>query len=518
MHEALATDRFGNRFHFTTAILGGACITKCEAHADQVEIPADVMGYPVVELGESSFRGLLSIRSVVCPPRLRRIGARAFESCMHLERVELNDGLGSIGDAAFALCMSLSVLDVPASVDLLGVNLAGMQGSRWTLKRTHVRIDRDNPYLFMDAQGVLYKRSKRGNVLLDASHLTEKSYTPDPLTVEIGHQAFAQLEQLESVVLPEGVKVIGEAAFRGCTALSQIVIPETLEAIADAAFSCTAVTSLYLPKNCTHLGRRALVTGPVIPGSQVMAYRSNLREISVHPDNPRYCMRDSVLCKRMERTGELVAVLCPSNVEHVDLASGVAHVGDTAFAGTYSIGELRVDEGTDYCAACGLLPHCRCANLTVNLARPVDGMSSVSLEIPEGKVGASMLENSLSTGCVDAERLLETYDLGLLDVTDGLAQARQMIARLAAPVHLSSKARATFTEVIVNALESVCIHFGARNYWHGFDQMADAGILDEGTISRMVGVLSEFGDAPAVGYLLNLKNARFGKAALDYAL
>ena len=516
--ERWAEDDKGNRFCFTVDALGSAYITDCEAETSVLCVPRELCGATVFALETGAFSKLYKVREIVCPPTLRHIASRAFCDNMNLERVVLDEGIVSLGDEAFSLCPMLEDVCVPRTLSDVGARIFGDRGGHWMLKCATLIVPDGHPFLYRDDKGVLYQRQEAGWKLVDASQLSSSCYVVESGCVEIGEAAFVQLADLKEVVLPDGVRVIGRDAFRGCTSLHAVEIPESLETICDAAFSCTAIESIYLPKNCVHLGRRALVTGPVVPNMQIGAYASSLCEIRVHPDNPRYCMRGCVLCKRMERTGELVAVLCPNRAENVELGPDVALIGDTAFAGTSSIGTLHVSEGVSLGGSCGILPHCACCNLKVDLAQPFDGMSQISLEIPQGPVGRDMLATPPSSGRVDVEELLAAYDLGVMNVDDGLARARQMVARLARPVHLSTRARTVFTRVIEDAIESVCIHFGARNYWAGYDQMADAGILDESTITHMVGVLSGFGDGSAASYLLNLKRARFGKAVFDYAL
>ena len=57
--------------------------------------------------------GFEFIREVYLPESVETIGARAFQSCVNLERIHLPSSLRSIGTHAFARCRSLKQIEVP---------------------------------------------------------------------------------------------------------------------------------------------------------------------------------------------------------------------------------------------------------------------------------------------------------------------------------------------------------------------------------------------------------------------
>jgi len=61
---------------------------------------------------------------------------------------------------------------------------------------------------------------------------------------KIGKLAFANLD-IESIVIPESIKIIDEYAFSGCTSLKSVVIPKSVELIGTRAFNeCKNITSV----------------------------------------------------------------------------------------------------------------------------------------------------------------------------------------------------------------------------------------------------------------------------------
>lgn len=67
---------------------------------------------------------------------------------------------------------------------------------------------------------------------------------------EIRAYAFYNCHSLQSVELPETVRVIGAYAFANCNNLSNVILPDSLETIGDRAFmGCTSLQTINIPEN-----------------------------------------------------------------------------------------------------------------------------------------------------------------------------------------------------------------------------------------------------------------------------
>lgn len=73
---------------------------------------------------------------------------------------------------------------------------------------------------------------------------------------EIADTAFVRCGNIESLVIPEGVKEIGAGAFADCPNLTAITLPGTLETLSGAGtFSgCVSLKSLHIPQNVFRIG------------------------------------------------------------------------------------------------------------------------------------------------------------------------------------------------------------------------------------------------------------------------
>lgn len=72
--------------------------------------------------------------------------------------------------------------------------------------------------------------------------------------VEIATGAFQDNDTLNSVVIPDNVRIIGAAAFRNCFGLSSVTLPEMLTLIDESAFAhCTGLKSIVIPAEVTDI-------------------------------------------------------------------------------------------------------------------------------------------------------------------------------------------------------------------------------------------------------------------------
>ena len=72
---------------------------------------------------------------------------------------------------------------------------------------------------------------------------------------EIGDYAFAECENLTSIIIPNSVTSIGDSAFDSCSSLASITIPDSVTSIGNWAFySCNSLASVTIPDSVTSIG------------------------------------------------------------------------------------------------------------------------------------------------------------------------------------------------------------------------------------------------------------------------
>ena len=180
----------------------------------------------------------------------------------------------------------------------------------------------------------------------------------------IANNAFAWNDDLQSVVVPEGVVGIGMDSFAFCTNLKNVSLPSTLKEIASCAFlNCSSLESITIPENVekiyseaikqcyklktvTFLGDKleyigaaafqdAAIKRITLPAN-VKAFDGfpftscqELEWVDVHPKNKDFKSVDGVL---FDKSGKIL-ICYPSgkNSDSYTIPSGVTTISDSAF-------------------------------------------------------------------------------------------------------------------------------------------------------------------------------------------
>ena len=102
--------------------------------------------------------------------------------------------------------------------------------------------------------GITYTVTAVGeNAFANCNDLTSV-VVPNSVTA-IGQKAFYQCLFLSHVELPETVSTIGNAAFAACQSLKDISIPSAMSAIQDSTFNgCSSLTAVSIPHSVTAIG------------------------------------------------------------------------------------------------------------------------------------------------------------------------------------------------------------------------------------------------------------------------
>lgn len=132
---------------------------------------------------------------VMIPDTVRKIGPHAFDSCSLLKEIVIPASVEEIGDRAFVDCKALSKVSLPGKDTKIGAEAFLRCGKLVTAGTVGT----------LKGKGYSYEFSWS-----DA----------------IPENAFAGMNKLKTVVLPDGVKMIGKNAFKGCKALEQINLPD----------------------------------------------------------------------------------------------------------------------------------------------------------------------------------------------------------------------------------------------------------------------------------------------------
>lgn len=187
----------------------GVCITSCDTAATSADIPEEIDGKPVTEIGDAAFMNCAYLTAIDVPSHVTKIGESAFSSCLMLCQVSLPEGLTELGKGVFESCTMLSQVTLPSTLTEL-------------------------------PEAAFY----------NCSYLPSFSV---PATIKvIGNEAFYSCTALKEVTLPEGVASIGDYAFQNCQVLEQAKLPASCTTLGKYVFDgCQALTALDVAEGNT---------------------------------------------------------------------------------------------------------------------------------------------------------------------------------------------------------------------------------------------------------------------------
>ncbi len=251
----------------------------------------------ITRIEQQTFLNCTSLYKINIPPKLISIGDFSFRECTSLESISLPSGLIRIEGAAFTDCKLLSDIKIPDSVSFIAPqafdntgfynNLANWEndvlyiGNHLIVAKTTVEGEYSikegtvnvASYAFADCSllaNVIVPESVKsfgfsvflntefrtnednwennffyaGNHLIHAASSLAGECNIKEDTKSIAAFAFTHKEKIESIIIPESVRIINENAFENCYGLKSVTIPLSVEIIGAGAFTgCNNLTT-----------------------------------------------------------------------------------------------------------------------------------------------------------------------------------------------------------------------------------------------------------------------------------
>ena len=217
-------------FRFRLLADGTAEILEYTGREPDPALPETLDGRPVTSIGEGAFDHCgCSLAHLTIPATVTHIGSDAF-SGTDLAAIEIPAGVVRMDGNPFSGCTSLKTIMVADS----------------------------NP-VFYARDGVLFCREDHSlvcfpNLKADPAEGEYAAYTVPAGTEVIRGGAFAGVECLSAVFLPDSLRVIGPQAFSFCWSLDSLMIPDSVTEIGDAAFdTCKSLGRVTLPAGLTRI-------------------------------------------------------------------------------------------------------------------------------------------------------------------------------------------------------------------------------------------------------------------------
>ncbi len=268
-----------------------------------VEIPSEVNGITVTEIGKDVFKDNKNVGRLIIPDSVTKLGYRMCSGCTALSEVRLPAGLTVIPDEAFDGCSSLRTVNFPD-----------------TLKE--IRSD-----------------------AFCGTDLTE-FIAPDSLT-NVWAYAFKDCGALSAVEL-KNVRSVGDGAFESCTALRSIRLSDKMTELSDHIFDgCSSLADIDMPDN------PIAVSFSVFNGTAYYNEPSNWENGVLYVDGYLIAVSKDFapLTEYTVKDGTIViaddafsGVGYSSKLKKMTLPTGLYRIGKYAFSKLFSLTEINIPD------------------------------------------------------------------------------------------------------------------------------------------------------------------------------
>lgn len=306
----------------------GTCtITGYKWERGDIDIPEEIDGLKVTEIGEDAFYDAKGFNGVLTiPDTVKSIDECAFRGCSGLTgSLTIPDTLETIGNNAFLSCSGLTgSLIIPDSVTTIGYQA------------------------FSECSGFTGDLTLSRNVK------------------DIGERAFNSCNGFSGkLTIPEGVETIGESAFSGCGRFSgNLEFPESLTKIGGGAFfRCAGFTgTVVIPENLTGFS-------PI----SIFQDCSGLESVEVASQNTESTSVDGIVYSK----DKSVLIYAPPGMKQNDffIPEGTKEIGSSAFegctgfAGTLTIPDSVTNIGISAFEGCSQLEAVTIPNSVTHISR-----------------------------------------------------------------------------------------------------------------------------------------------------
>ena len=203
-------------------------ITEYLGNSDSVDIPRQIRGLPVTDIGSWAF-SFSNLKTLNLPSSISIIWNNAFYSCKNLTGIDIPLSLTSIGERAFDECENLKGIDIPQSLLYIAEEAFSLCTSLEC-----INVDFQNPR-YASISGVLFDKNVHSLITYPSGRKAE-AYTVPPSLISIEDWSFSHSKYLVSVTILPSVKYIKNGAFAHCANLTSIEFPSSLVSIGYEAF------------------------------------------------------------------------------------------------------------------------------------------------------------------------------------------------------------------------------------------------------------------------------------------
>ena len=296
--ERIRVEAFAHCPNLKSVVLPNS-LTSAERYtfSDCSALEKVVIGTGLTKIADGMFKNCVSLRTIVIPANVTTIGENAFEGCAALEslviegnckvremafagcvalkEIKINGTVTGVLPTAFKGCVALCAIDFPEGLE--GVGTSAFEGctslKSVTLPKTTsivasrcfagcTALSEFHAGIMEYGAGCFDGCVSLPTLIVDGTliHLAERGKTAvvPAGVVSLECSVFDGDGEVESVILPDSLKVIKACAFYCCSNLKSIELPKGVTTIESRAFwNCESLSSVRLPNGLREIGSAA---------------------------------------------------------------------------------------------------------------------------------------------------------------------------------------------------------------------------------------------------------------------
>ena len=275
---------------------------------------------------------LISIPASVDGYSVTAIGSFAFQSYKQLTTIWFSHTVKTIGYGAFNNCDALVTIEIPDNVTT--INYSNYSGGG-------AFSDCDNLQEVVIGEGL---KSIQSHTFNECPKL-EKVYIGNSVET-IGTYAFSG-SAIETIVIPNSVKKIDNWAFQGCKELSGVLLGNSLETIGYGAFNdCDSLISVNIPNSVTTINYSNYSGGGAFSDCdnlQEVVIGDGLKSIQSHTFNGCPKLESVIIGNSVETIGTYA--FSGSAIETIVIPDSTTKIDNWAFQGCKLLAYLDLGNG-----------------------------------------------------------------------------------------------------------------------------------------------------------------------------